>query len=157
MIEVNALLNVDQAATAFGVHYTIILRKIMEKEIAAEQIVRHDSETKIHLNELIIVFGTPRIKPSKKNQGIRLDKPRSHTKKKSATDVAYVESMEADIVMLREQLTYERHQAHQEREKLKQYLHEMQEHAHQQQVRIERYEQGIAELWKMIRAIKTEH
>ncbi|CAK0771829.1 hypothetical protein CCP3SC15_430019 [Gammaproteobacteria bacterium] len=97
-------------------------------------------------NQFARVYEDPKNKSNKKNQGIRLNKPRHDTKQKSLASAPQVDPLEAHIAILREQLAYERERANREREEMTERLREACEREREQRERADRYALGVAEL-----------
>jgi|GEM_PF-3901001 len=182
MTQESLLLNVSQAATTFGVDRLIILKKMKTKEISETKIVQHRGETKIHINELIRIFGEPKNKTKKRNQGIKLTKPKRNPKLESTSDAVssslieerahpIVEEPQIPLPSLsgrdaggedgasihQNQSEYEQGKTDQERTETDESLGETQTYEQKQKECIDRYASGIAELRRIIETFKKNH
>ncbi|CAK0775043.1 conserved hypothetical protein [Gammaproteobacteria bacterium] len=155
MTQESLLVNISQAATTFGVDYFTILQKMHTKELSETAIVRHRGETKIQFNELIRVFGEPKSKNNKKNQGIKLIKPKRDPKPVATSSVTVSAATEEHLVDPQEKSEDGQEQSERERAESTECLHETQIHDQMQKERIERYESSIAELRKIIETFKA--
>jgi dTDP-4-amino-4,6-dideoxygalactose transaminase len=127
-----ALLSIKESAEIFGITRRTIERKIQSGDISDTQIVSHGRETKIYVNELVRVFGEPKIPENKEQkQSVAAQRINMRHRATSAKNVAYqVDPRDAHIATLVEQLERGRERERELKERADRYERECSELRH---------------------------